>query len=184
MYTRCLRKTEKDLFTCMQNGPQPLRGDSGHVRKPLFSKNYPAIHWWSSGWSCKETQWVSGRVFIYFLIFGSYYTDWLCKVKLQIVKLLRKKGLYWKVATLCSIHLSWLISVQFSSVALSCPTLCDPMNRSTPGLPVHHQLPEFTETQVHWVGDAIQPSHPVVPFSSCPQSPPASGSFPMSQLFA
>ena len=51
--------------------------------------------------------------------------------------------------------------VQFSSVTQSCPTLCDPMNRSTPGLPVHHQLPEFTQTHVHQVGDAIQPSHPV-----------------------
>ena len=52
-------------------------------------------------------------------------------------------------------------SVQFSSVAQSCPTLCNPMNRSTPGLPAHHQLPEFTQTYVHWVGDAIQPSHPL-----------------------
>ena len=51
-------------------------------------------------------------------------------------------------------------SVQFSSVAQLCPTLCDPMNRSTPGLPVHHQLPEFTQTRVHRVSDAIQPSHP------------------------
>ena len=57
---------------------------------------------------------------------------------------------------------------QFSSVAQSCPTLCDPMNRSTPGLPVHHQLPEFTQTHVHRVSDAIQPSHPL----SSP-SPPA-----------
>ena len=54
-----------------------------------------------------------------------------------------------------------LPSVQFSSVAQSCPTLCDPMNHSTPGLPVHHQLPEFTETHVHRVSDAIQPSHPL-----------------------
>ena len=59
-------------------------------------------------------------------------------------------------------------SVQFSSVAQSCPTLCDPMNCSTPGLPVHHQLPEFTQTRVHRVRDAIQPSHPL----SSP-SPPA-----------
>ena len=51
--------------------------------------------------------------------------------------------------------------LQIRSVTLSCPTLCDPMNRSTPGLPVHHQLPEFTETHVHWVSDAIQPSHPL-----------------------
>ena len=52
-------------------------------------------------------------------------------------------------------------SVQFSSVAQSCLTLCDPMNRSMPGLSVHHQLPEFTETHVHQVSDAIQPSHPL-----------------------
>ena len=72
----------------------------------------------------------------------------------------------------------------FSSVAQSCPILCDLMNCSMPGLPVHHQLPEFTQTHVHWVGDFIQPSHPLsIPFSSCPQSFPASGSFQMSQLF-
>ena len=52
-----------------------------------------------------------------------------------------------------------------------------------PGLPVHHQLPELTQTHVHRIGDAIQPSHPLVPFSSCLQSFPASGSFPMSQFF-
>ena len=52
-------------------------------------------------------------------------------------------------------------SVQFSSVAQSCPTLCDPMNHSTPGLPVHHQLLEFIQTHIHRVGDAIQPSHPL-----------------------
>ena len=51
--------------------------------------------------------------------------------------------------------------VQFSSVAQSCPTLCDPMDCSMPGLPVHCQVPEFTQTHVHWVGDAIQPSHPL-----------------------
>ena len=53
------------------------------------------------------------------------------------------------------------VSVQFSSVAQSCPTLCALMNCSTPGLPVHHQLPEFTQTHVHQVSDAIQPSHPL-----------------------
>ena len=60
---------------------------------------------------------------------------------------------------------SW---IQFSSVAQSCPTLCNPMNRSTPGLPVHHQLPEFMQTGVHRVSDAIQPSHPLLS-----PSPPA-----------
>ena len=54
-----------------------------------------------------------------------------------------------------------MVSVQFSSVAQSCLTLCDPMNCSMPGLPVYHQLPEFTQTHVHWVSDAIQPSHPL-----------------------
>ena len=53
------------------------------------------------------------------------------------------------------------ISLHFSSVTQSCLTLCDPMDCSTPGLPVHRQLPEFTQTHVHWVGDAIQPSHPL-----------------------
>ena len=54
-----------------------------------------------------------------------------------------------------------ILHIQFSSVAQSCPTLCDPMNRSMPGLPVHLQLPEFTQTHVHRVGGAIQPSSPV-----------------------
>ena len=74
--------------------------------------------------------------------------------------------------------------IQFRSVAQLCPTLCDPMNRSTPGFPVHHQLPEFTQTHVHPVGDAIQPSHPLSsPFPPAP-NPSQHQSFPMSQLFA
>ena len=72
-----------------------------------------------------------------------------------------------------------------SSVTQLCPTLCDPIDCSTPGLPVHHQHPEFTQTHVHWVSDTIQPSHPL----SSP-SPPAfnlsqhQGLFPISQFFA
>ena len=61
-----------------------------------------------------------------------------------------------------SLELMTKSSVQFISVAQSCPALCDPMDCSTPGLPVHHQLPEFTQTHVHWVSDAIQPSHPLL----------------------
>ena len=61
----------------------------------------------------------------------------------------------------------------FSSVAQLCPTLCNPMNRSTPDLPVHHQLPEFTQTQVHRVGDAIQPSHPLSSPSPPAPNPPS-----------
>ena len=66
-----------------------------------------------------------------------------------------------------------VLSVQFSSVAQSCPTLCDPMNHSTPGLPVHHQLPESTQTHVHRVGDAIQPSHPLSSLLLLPPIPPS-----------
>ena len=66
-----------------------------------------------------------------------------------------------------AIHIHFNLIVQFSSVTQSCLTLCDPMNRSTPGLPVHHQLPEFTQTHVHRVSDAIQPSHPL----SSPSTP-------------
>ena len=75
-------------------------------------------------------------------------------------------------------------SVQFSSVTQSCPTLCDPMNRSTPCLPVHHQLPEFTQTQVHRVSDAIQPSYPLSSASPPAPNPSSIRVFPMSQLFA
>ena len=64
-------------------------------------------------------------------------------------------------------------SVQFSSVAQSCLTLCDPMNHSTPGLLVHHQLPELTQTHVHGVGDAIQPSHPLSSPSPPAPNPPS-----------
>ena len=88
---------------------------------------------------------------------------------------LHKLCLYW-----CFLRPTWF-SVQFSSVTQSCPILCDPMNCSTPGLPVHHQLLGFTQTHVHWVGDAIQPSHPLSsPSTSCLQPFPASGSFQMS----
>ena len=73
---------------------------------------------------------------------------------------------------------------QFSSVTQSCLTLCYPMNCSTPGLPVSHQLLEFTQTHVQWVGDAIKPSDLLFPWSSCLQTFQTSGSFLMSQLFA
>ena len=81
-----------------------------------------------------------------------------------------KEGVRWivRVAALTCTPSAQLSSVQLSSVAQSCPTLCDPMNRSTPGLPVHHQLPESSRTHVCRVSDAIQPSHPL----SFP-SPPA-----------
>ena len=72
---------------------------------------------------------------------------------------------------------------QIRSVAQSCPTLCHPMNHSTPGLTVHHQLPEFTQTHVHRVSDAIQPSHPLSSPSPPAPNPSQHQSFPVSQLF-
>ena len=72
------------------------------------------------------------------------------------------------IPELSCFHITAELLVQFSSVAQLCPTLCDPMNRSTPGLPVHCQLPEFTQTHVHRVGDAIQPSHPLSSPSPAP----------------
>ena len=89
-----------------------------------------------------------------------------------------------------TIKITW-----FSSVAQSCPTLCDPMNCSMSGFSVHHQLSEFTQTHVHWVSDAIQLSHPLSSPSPCSLNPwrvgrigaqsfPASGAFQMSQFFA
>ena len=75
-------------------------------------------------------------------------------------------------------------SDQIRSVPQSCPTLCDPMNCSMPGLPVPHQLPEFTQTHVHRVSDAIQPYHPLSSPSPPAPNPSQHQSFPMSQLFA
>ena len=77
-----------------------------------------------------------------------------------------------------SVDWGHISSVQFSSVTQSFLTLCDPMNRSTPGLPVHHQLPEFTQTHFHQVSDAIQPSHPLLS-----PSPPASSPSQHQSLF-
>ena len=99
----------------------------------------------------------------------------------QLLSCVRLFTTPWTAA--CQASLS-ITNSQFSSVAQSCPTLCDPKDCSTPGLPVHHQIPEFTQTQVHWVGDAIQASH----LLSSPSSPAYSlsqhsGSLPRSQFF-
>ena len=99
---------------------------------------------------------------------GNCKADLLFEIK--ILYFLRRRRLYTKhnVIVMSSPDCINHLSVQFSSVAQSCLTLCDPMNRSMPGLPVHHQLPEFTQTRVHRVSDAIQPSHPLLS-----PSPPA-----------
>ena len=79
------------------------------------------------------------------------------------------------------LHISYVVVFVQS---LSCPALCDHMNCSTPGFPVLHCLPELAQTYIRWVSDGIQPCHPFASFSSCPQSFPASESFPISRLFA
>ena len=81
---------------------------------------------------------------------------------------------------------TWTCDQYCCSATKLCPTLCDPVDCSTSGFPVLHYLPEFAQTHVHWVSDAIQPSHPhsISSFSSCAQSFPASGFFPVSQFFA
>ena len=82
------------------------------------------------------------------------------------------------------LHATWWQNTYIGcSVAKSCLTLCDPMNCSTPDFPVLHYLVEFAQACVHWVGDTIQPSHPVTLFSSSPQSFPGSESFPGSRFF-
>ena len=107
---------------------------------------------------------------------GWKYPEYWLQGCVQFLKICR-------AVLLLSVYFSVYFS--FSSVAQSCPTLCDPMNCSMPGFPVHHRLPEFTQTHVHRVSDANPAiSSSVVPFSSCPQSLPASESFPMSQLLA
>ena len=89
-----------------------------------------------------------------------------CHFHLQGIFLTQESNpcfLHWQMGSLLLSH--QFSSVQFSPVTQSCTTLCDPMDCSIPGLPVHHQLPEFTQTHVHRVGDAIQPSHPLLSIS-------------------
>ena len=119
---------------------------------------------------------VWGRDFVLFCL-KNCFTDiyWMCLSPLMYVFSVTYER--------CCLYVDWFLCCifctniwtslylyfQFSSVAQSCLALCDPMNPSMPGLPVHHQLPEFTQTHVHWVGDAIQPSHPLS--SSSPPAP-------------
>ena len=114
-----------------------------------------------------------------------FYFDPFCIVCFCWFSYVQSNDQHWVFTTfwahskaLCMDYLISCLTIQFSSVAHSCPTVCDPMNRSTPGLPVHHQLPELTQTHVHQVGDTIQPSHPL----SCP-SPPAPNSSQHQGLF-
>ena len=136
--------------------------------------------WLFRGWLCQKEKYAAGSHFT-----GSYIQMWFFKntwdVQDSVWTILKNYNWLW---LFIQPHTIWntpapsvilhtrirvsLYHVQFSSVAQSCLTLCNPMDRSTPGLLVHHQLLEFTQTRVHWVSDAIQPSH----YLSSP-SPPA-----------
>ena len=108
----------------------------------------PSIRVFSNDNCCYKLKIVT--TFIFYL----YFIKYLCILYVQYINIY------------CTI---FNISDQIRSVAQSCPTLCDPMNRSMPGLPVDHKLSEFTQTHVHWVSDAIQPSHPLL--ASSPLAP-------------
>ena len=124
-----------------------------------------------------------GQKVDYWVIYVMMIISWFEASQIQ----LHKELILWLLTTYLELTMCQMLlkvhSVQFSSVAQSYLTPCDLMNRSMPGLPVHHQLPESTQTQVsrRWCHPTVLSS--VVPFSSCPQSFPASGSFPMSQFF-
>ena len=118
---------------------------AGRARKPSPCSPTPCMVLPSHGLAADLQVWCPSL---------SYYRTWSC------FRFLLFSFLYIYI---------YINTYQFSSVTQSCPTLCDPMNRSTPGLPVHHQLLEFTQTHVHRVDDAIQPSHPLSsPFPPAP----------------
>ena len=140
-------------FSLKNSFQQFLRGRSGGMNS--FSFSFLLI-WENSYFS---------------LIFGEkILPDWYSWLAIFILTLwvCHSTLLAYRVSAEKSYMLDFSASVQFSSVTQLFPTLCNPINRSTPGLPVHHQLPDLTQTHVHQVDDAIQPSHPL-----SPPSPPA-----------
>ena len=188
----------QNFFTCRRPRCSKVRFKKiqlygGIVDKIKIFKVYLKMIWYTyTSWENPTTltiKWVNTSItphiyfyaFIYLFLAGTFKFIFLANICWTIQSFLLKR--WGNLRALASHYIPR--SDQIRSVAQSCPTLCDPMNRSMLGLSVHHQLPEFTQTHVHRVSDAIQPSHPLsFPFSSCPQSLPASESFPMSQLFA
>ena len=126
---------------------------------------------WPISYDCSQ-------VFNYHLKDGDFSTICLSSDLYYLHFMDQKTGAQEHEAIKYQLSISGVCSVQFSSVAQSCPTFCDPMNRSTSGLPVHHHLQEFTQTHVHQVGDAIQPSHPLLSrFPSAPNPSQHQGLF-------
>ena len=140
----------------------------------IFSSNYILVYLniWKSIWQKKKTlhliiyllslkSWLTSQLQLYLFIY--ILTDLRGQRIVHLYPTVTSKIIASLVVSSVNQKVIWKIlhSIQFSSVAQSCPTLCDPMNLSTPGLPVHHPLPEFAQTHVHRVGDAIQPCHPL-----------------------
>jgi len=145
---------ERDLSGCCLNSMGLGKGKQSPA-------NTEVARLWHA-WVPKESGWDWKRHFSKGLLIKVYLAPFIRMSS----KCVCKSGTFESMTVSLGNTISYI--VQFSSVTQSCLTLCDPMDRSTPGLPVHHQLPEFTQTHVHWVSDAIQPYHPL----SSP-SPPA-----------
>ena len=162
---------------------------------------FPSLHTLSSIYCLQIFWWCPSRPYevIPHCSFDSHFSDiWWASLVSQVVKnlLAVQETWVWSLGWKISWRREWLPTLAFfawripwtkepcccCSVIKSCSTLCDPKDCSIPGLPILHDLPESAQTHVLWVSDAMQPSHPVVPFSSCLQSFSASGSFPMSWL--
>ena len=160
----------------------PLKKGMATCSSILTLKPYGPVAWWVTGhgvaksqtrlsdWAHTRTQKIMRMILVSSLLAISEYSVG------NMVEHVFKQADRWRILIfssktwkLSSLNTGGGSSVQFSSVAQSCPTLCDPMNCSTPGLSVYHQLPEFTQTHVHRVSDVIQPSHPLS--SSSPPTP-------------
>ena len=126
----------------------------------------PSFHHRVYGWGTKIQQPIYIYIYIYICVYIYIYICVYIYIHICVYIYIHT---YIYINTHTHTHI--YIHTQFSSVAQSCPTLCDPMNCSTPGLPVQHQLPEFTQTHGHQVGDAIHPSHPLLSPSSLALSP-------------
>ena len=125
---------------------------------------------------------ISITTLINFTITKHFLGGLLYRVIFSVVQFANKHKAYITLITTAQKQFT-KVSLSCVSVAQLCPTLCGPVDCSTLDFPVFHYLLEFAQTCVYWVSDVIQPSHPLYPwFSSCPQTFPASGSFPMNQL--
>ena len=162
-----LRKPQLPLFTCgppQSQGWQFASSDRCKSRSPFpfFNPHSPKL-----SYPIPRTvfHFFTLLVFYFFLFAPRFIEDWLLGFHVLAKFLIWVAFLTTQLKSGLVSHLqllSLLVLHQFSLVALSCPIVCDPMNRSTPGLPVHHQLLEFTQTHVHWVSNAVQASHPLL----------------------